>query len=202
MNWRVIAIVLLTHLIPIPASADLRRVEMKILGMDCATCAYSVHRTLQKLDGVRSVDLSLERAMADIRLKPGNSVTLAQLARIVRINGFNPKEATVMTLGEVRLIGGQITLDVTGTSAALPVVPDSKRPAVYRGIGSTACGGSIAACGTDGHGDIRSRRARCDHDSHVQTCPTTGFTLRFLFFVAAEFDYAHRPLRREVFGAS
>ena len=59
-----------------PAHAEYRRIELKILGMDCATCAHGVRVAMQKLDGVATVELSLERAQAEVSLKPDNRLTL------------------------------------------------------------------------------------------------------------------------------
>ena len=80
---------------PATAHAQYKTIELKILGMDCAICAHGVKVAVQKVDGVESVQLSLERAEADIRLKPENRVSLDQFRRIVKGNGFEPREAKV-----------------------------------------------------------------------------------------------------------
>ena len=54
---------------------------------------------MQKVDGVESVELSLERAEADIRLRPDNRSSLDRFRQIVKANGFEPKEATVTAVG-------------------------------------------------------------------------------------------------------
>ena len=74
--------------------------------MDCAICAHGVKVAVQKVDGVESVQLSLERAEADIRLKPENRVSLDQFRRIVKGNGFEPREAKVTVAGSVRRPAG------------------------------------------------------------------------------------------------
>jgi hypothetical protein len=67
------------------------------------------------VDGVESVDVSLERASAAINLRPGNRITLAQLRRIIKNNGFSAKEATVTVVGTLTERGGKPALSVTGT---------------------------------------------------------------------------------------
>ena len=91
---------------PAPARAEYTRVELKILGMDCAICAHGVRVAVQKIDGVESVELSLERAQADIRLRKDNVVSLDRFRQIVKANGFEPKQATVTAVGTVREVGG------------------------------------------------------------------------------------------------
>jgi hypothetical protein len=60
-----------------------------------------VRVAVQKLAGVESVNVSLERASAEIQLRPGNSITLEQLRRIIENNGFAAKEATVTVTGKL-----------------------------------------------------------------------------------------------------
>jgi hypothetical protein len=84
-----------------------------------------------KLAGVESVDVSLERAVADIRLRPGNAVTLAQLRRIIKDNGFTSKAATVTVVGTLSDRGGSPVLVVTGTDAVLWLARDPKSPDAF-----------------------------------------------------------------------
>ena len=85
---------------------------------------------IKKLDGVESVDVSLERASADIRLKPGNAITLPQLRRIIRQAGYPTKDAQVEARGTVVERNGKPTLDLQNGSflelAAKPTAPASQ----------------------------------------------------------------------------
>ena len=72
---------------------------------------------MRKVDGVESVDVSLERASAAINLRPGNRITLAQLRQIIKNNGFSAKEATVTVVGTLTERGGKPALTITGTDA-------------------------------------------------------------------------------------
>ena len=107
-------------LAPRPSSiariAQYRRVELKILGMDCAICAHGVRVAVQKVAGVESVELSLERAQADIRLIKDNRVSLDQFRKIVKGNGFEPRQATVTAIGTVREVDGKLAFEVSGVA--------------------------------------------------------------------------------------
>ena len=127
---------------PATAHAQYKTIELKILGMDCATCAHGVKVAVQKVDGVESVELSLERAEADIRLKPENRVSLDHFRRIVKGNGFEPREAKINASGAVRNAGGKLTFEVPGTSAPLVIATDGNAPAVYKQLESSAAGGA------------------------------------------------------------
>lgn len=89
---------------------------------------------IQKLPGVESVDVSLERASTDIRLRAGNAVTMQQLRGIIRNNGFTAKEAIVTVDGLLTEDGGRPALRVTGTDAVLLIAMDPKQPAAFRDV--------------------------------------------------------------------
>ena len=87
---------------------------------------------VQKLPGVESVNVSLERASTEIQLRPGNSITLDQLRSIIKNNGFTAKEATVTVVGKLIERGGQLALEVTGTNTVMLIVADPKQPAIFK----------------------------------------------------------------------
>ena len=86
---------------------------------------------VQKLAGVESVTVSLERASTDIRLRPGNTLTLDQIRTLIRNNGFATKEATVTVVGRLIERGGQPALEVTGTNVVMLVEADTRQPDVF-----------------------------------------------------------------------
>ncbi len=123
-------------IVPASAHAEYTRVELKILGMDCAICAHGVRVAVQKVDGVESVELSLERAEADIRLRKGNRVTLDRFRQIVKANGFEPKQATVTAVGTVREVGGTLAFEVSGVPTPLIISSDKSAPGAYKQLRS------------------------------------------------------------------
>ena len=100
------------------------------------TCAYAVRGALQKFSGVEKVDVSLNKGLATVTLKPGNAVRLADVWETVRKNGFTPKETKVVIRGDV--VGGANTaLKVTGTNESYRVSRIRKLRALSRTYGST-----------------------------------------------------------------
>jgi copper chaperone CopZ len=69
--------------------------------------------SIKKMEGVDSVQVSLNEGLARIQLKPGNKLRLAQLRERVADNGFTPKEARVAVLGEIISTNGRLQLKVT-----------------------------------------------------------------------------------------
>jgi copper chaperone CopZ len=82
---------------------------------------------IKKLDGVQLVEVSLEKASADIRLGPGNKITLPQLRRVIRQAGYPTKEAAVEARGTFVERNGKPALDLQNGSflelAARPAMP-------------------------------------------------------------------------------
>ena len=89
---------------------------------------------VRKLAGVESVDVSLERAGADIKLREGNSITLEELRLIVRNNGFTAKEATVTAVGRLIARDEGPALEVTGTKTFMLIVADPKGPGAFNEV--------------------------------------------------------------------
>ena len=89
---------------------------------------------VRKLPGVQSVEVSLERAVTQIRLNPGNSVTLTQLRKILKDGGFNSGAADVDVVGTVMQRDGVPTLVVNGTQESFRVVSDPKHPDVMPSV--------------------------------------------------------------------
>ena len=100
--------------------------------MDCATCAHGVRVAMQKLDGVATVELSLERAQAEVGLKPDNRLSLDQFRQVVKRNGFEPMQAAVTAVGTVRDAGGRMVFEVSGVATPLVISPDRSAPAAYK----------------------------------------------------------------------
>lgn len=89
---------------------------------------------LQKLAGVEAVEVSLERAVVDMRLRAGNAITLAQLRDIIKSNGFSSRDAAVTVVGTLAQPGGNPVLEVTGTRVVMRIVANPTSPAAFQQI--------------------------------------------------------------------
>jgi hypothetical protein len=78
---------------------------------------------MKKVTGIEAVEVSLEKAVTDIRLAAGNTVTLAQIRDIIRSNGFNAREATVTASGRMRLEKDQLLVDLAPARVVLTIEP-------------------------------------------------------------------------------
>ena len=72
---------------------------------------------LKKLDGVESADVSLEKASAEIRLKPDNTLTIEKIRQVIRNTGYPTKDAEITARGRIVDRGGKPALDLMNGSA-------------------------------------------------------------------------------------
>jgi copper chaperone CopZ len=71
-----------------------------------------------KIEGVRSVKVSLKEGVATIQLAPDNHVTLSRIREAIRSNGFTAREAEVQVAGSLVRRGEALLLVVPGTDDA------------------------------------------------------------------------------------
>jgi len=83
-----------------------------------------VRVSLKSVPGVDAVDVSLERGLADVRMKPGNTATFKQLQEAITKNGFTMKPSNVSVAGKIVMTNGQPQLQVSGSNDLLNLIPD------------------------------------------------------------------------------
>jgi copper chaperone CopZ len=98
------------------------------------TCAHVVDVALKKVPGVESVEVSLNKGLATVKLKPGNTVAVPQLWQLLHEKGYTPKTTAVSVRGELENLQGRLQLKVSGTKDILALVADPKNPAAYREV--------------------------------------------------------------------
>jgi hypothetical protein len=89
-----------------------------------------VRVSLKSVSGVDSVDVSLEKGLASVRMKPGNTATLKQLNEAISKNGFTMKQSTATIAGKAVVTNGKTMLQVSGSNEMLELIPDSSAAAL------------------------------------------------------------------------
>lgn len=82
--------------------------------------------SLKAVTGVDSVDVSLEKGVASVRMKPGNTATLKQLQDAITKNGFAMKASKATVAGSVLAGNGKTQLKVSGSNDLLELLPASQ----------------------------------------------------------------------------
>ena len=73
------------------------------------------------------MDVSLNKGLADVTLKPGNNVTIQQLQHAITRNGFTPKQSTVTVSGTLLSDSGKLKLRVSGSNETFGLVQDTQQ---------------------------------------------------------------------------
>jgi copper chaperone CopZ len=94
------------------------------------TCAHVVDVALKKVPGVESVEVSLNKGLATVKLKPGNTVAVPQFWQLLHEKGYTPKSTAVSVRGELANVQGRLQLKVSAKDI-LALVADPKNAAVY-----------------------------------------------------------------------
>jgi copper chaperone CopZ len=95
------------------------------------TCAHIVDVALKKVPGVESVEVSLNKGLATVKLKPGNSVSVPQFWELLHQKGYTPKATNVLVRGDLVNFEGRLQLKVSGTKETLELVSDPKNATAY-----------------------------------------------------------------------
>ena len=95
------------------------------------TCAHIVDVALKKMPGVDTVDVSLNKGLATVKLKPGNALSVPQFWQLLHEKGYTPKTTTVSARGEIVGGPGRLQMKVSGTKDVLNLAPDPKNAAAY-----------------------------------------------------------------------
>ena len=82
--------------------------------------------SLNSVSGVDSVDVSLAKGLASVKMKPGNTATLKQLQNAITKNGFTMKDSTATVEGTIVVANGKPQLQVSGSNELLTLVPESQ----------------------------------------------------------------------------
>lgn len=94
--------------------------------------------SLKSVSGVDSVDVSLAKGLAAVKMKPGNAATLKQLQSAITKNGFTMKESPASVAGTIGSMNGKVTLRISGSNEVLQLVPQSRAtPDVTGLVGKT-----------------------------------------------------------------
>jgi len=67
------------------------KLVVRVDGLSCAYCAYSLEKKLQELDGVEKIDINLKEGTATLTLKEGVSIKDEVIEKTVKDSGFTPR---------------------------------------------------------------------------------------------------------------
>ena len=131
-----------------PLRAEFRQVNITAFGMDCATCAHAMSVSIQKIPGVESVNVGINRGLVTVTLKPGNTVTMEQIRKAILNDAFTPKEAHIVAVGQLVSQNGKLQFRVAGTNETFPVASTPQQSWQPQVSQTVTVNGLISASGT------------------------------------------------------
>jgi|SRR5215813_5216266 len=87
------------------------------------TCAYAVRVALMKFPGVESADVRLNKGLATVKLRPGNSIRPSKFWEAIRKNGNTPKATHVTVRGDILAGGSQLKVSGSNEVFELKAAP-------------------------------------------------------------------------------
>jgi hypothetical protein len=88
-----------------------------------------VRVSLKAVSGVDSVNVSLAKGLAAVRMKTGNTATFKQLQDAIIKNGFTMKDSITTVAGTIVVAEGKIQLQVSGSNELLTLAPEPQAAA-------------------------------------------------------------------------
>src|SRR5713226_136906 len=102
---RLFFFVLLTGVLPL--SAELRKLEMRVGGLDCDSCAVSVDRVIKRIRGVDSASFDAKANLVSVTFKPDNKVAIDAIRDAVKSVGYTPGETRMSARGNLVIEDGK-----------------------------------------------------------------------------------------------
>ncbi len=124
-NFRLrLALLVVVLMAAAPLHAEYLRIQLRVYGLDCELCARGVAASVERLPGVKSINVSLKKGLLEIVLERGNTFKMSDLRKRIRENGFRSMEATVTAIGDFT---GSSKFEVVGSGESYDVdTPDPK----------------------------------------------------------------------------
>lgn len=96
------------------AKAEFRRVEVDFEGTGCASCAESLPGRLERVRGVESVEVDLDRSRVTIQLAAGNKARLAPLFSRITQDGTKIRRVETLVRGKIARQDGKLSFQPSG----------------------------------------------------------------------------------------
>jgi copper chaperone CopZ len=88
-----------------------------------------VRASLKGVPGVDTVDVSLEKGLASLKMKPGNAATFRQLQDAIAKNGFTMKSSNLKVAGRIVSVNGHSQFQVSVSNELVNLLPETPQVA-------------------------------------------------------------------------
>lgn len=103
------------------AHSQILEVTVTVEGLACPFCAYGIEKKLKRVEGVRSIDIDMNRGVVVLAAEKGRSVDIGQIPGAVKDSGFSSSQMKARVTGTARLEGEKFLLQYGGLDELLIV---------------------------------------------------------------------------------
>ena len=72
--------------------------QLRVDGLACAYCAYGIEKKLKKIDGVRDIDVDLDRGLVTVNVNKSVELAEQQMVQLFKDTGFTYRSMTQQPL--------------------------------------------------------------------------------------------------------
>ena len=105
-----LAAALLAPALPGSVLAQVTGVTVRVDGLSCPFCAYSLEKKLKAVDGVENLAIDVKEGVATFEPAEGKVADFEALPEAVKKAGFTPRAIRVQGIGRVESVSGQTVL--------------------------------------------------------------------------------------------
>lgn len=121
MNWisRASMVALLFLTLVSAASAQIKKVSIKVDGLACPFCAYGLQKELKRAPGVADAKVYVDGGRAELTVKNGQSVDFDAIEEAVKKGGYTPRDISIEATGRVEQWNGRPTFVISDNDEKL-----------------------------------------------------------------------------------
>ena len=93
-------------------NAQVTDATVRVDGLSCPFCAYSLEKQLKKVDGTGDVAIEVNKGIAELSARKGESLGIEELDEAVSKAGFTPRGITITVVGYLEEMAGYPALHV------------------------------------------------------------------------------------------
>ena len=97
-------------MVPVVAPAQITAVSIRVDGLSCPFCAYSLEKKIKAVDGAKDPVINVDQGLVTLTPVDGTPVDFDALREAVKKAGFTPREIRVDGVGRLETINGNATL--------------------------------------------------------------------------------------------
>ncbi len=81
---------MLTAISPLFSQENINTILVQVNGLSCPFCSYGLEKKLKKLNGVEKIEIHMRQGKAEMKVKPGITISDEAIKQAVEDAGFTP----------------------------------------------------------------------------------------------------------------